>query len=216
MQKAFVWAVYICAQISLSLYCSPADADYAMTINNQGTFSFNGNWTLGYEFSPNVNITVSSLGFFDWDQDGLAQTHDIGIWTTTGTLLTSAAVSGADPLDGAFRYSGISDLDLVAGNNYVIGGYNYTVDDAVRSDVGGMNITTSPDISIVDGRWIGGLAFPVNSTGSPVVYPPTVAFQYTLAVPEPASAGSAVVLLLFMLCRKQNRRGDECRVNIKI
>ena len=79
--------------------------------------------TVGWDFTPTANITVTELGFFDLDGDGLALSHDIGIWASDGTLLggTTIAAGVGDTLINGFRFTDISDLVLTAGQTYVIG-----------------------------------------------------------------------------------------------
>ncbi|MEI6332732.1 MAG: hypothetical protein WCP16_26105 [Pseudanabaena sp. ELA645] len=46
--------------------------------------------TIGWRFTANSNVNVLSLGFFDaTPANDLAQTHQVGIWDNSGSLLTS-------------------------------------------------------------------------------------------------------------------------------
>ena len=45
--------------------------------------------SLGYKFSVNSDIDVTALGFFDYNNDGLAYSHEVGIWDAAATLLAS-------------------------------------------------------------------------------------------------------------------------------
>jgi hypothetical protein len=85
--------------------------------------SFNGSdQTIGWTFSTATDITVTELGFFDQTPaDPLSQTHEVGIWDASGTLLASITVGTNDPLDGSFRYHTITPFDLVSGITYFIG-----------------------------------------------------------------------------------------------
>lgn len=79
--------------------------------------------TVGWDFTPTDNITLTDLGFFDLDGDGLALSHEIGLWASDGTLLSSttiAAGNGATLING-FRFVDVADLLLTAGQTYVIG-----------------------------------------------------------------------------------------------
>jgi len=75
-------------------------------------------YTLGYEFTTSVSFTVNALGYFN---DGLGNSHLVGIWDTSGDLLTSATVTGSDPLTGNFLYQSITPYILAPGT-YLIGG----------------------------------------------------------------------------------------------
>jgi hypothetical protein len=78
--------------------------------------------TIGDVFTPTKNITVSSLGAFDYQQDGLREAHTVGIFNSSGTLLASAIISAgtSDSLVGAFRYASITPLTLFSGQTYTI------------------------------------------------------------------------------------------------
>ena len=45
----------------------------------------NSAFTLGWAFTVQQTITVSWLDFFDSSQDGLTDSHSIGIWDSSGT-----------------------------------------------------------------------------------------------------------------------------------
>ena len=119
-------------------------------------------------------------------------------------MIASATVDGSDPLSGFYRYASIPVTTLLAGENYIIGAYDYTLDDAIRSDLGGLDLSIDPSISIVTGRWLPStsLTFPTNTINSAIYYP-TATFQFT-AVPEPPSAIVLVVTAIAM--RRRQRR----------
>ena len=55
--------------------------------------------TIGWSFTANDNLSVTSLGL--WDEtpaDPLSQTHQVGLWSSTGTLLGSATIQTNSPL----------------------------------------------------------------------------------------------------------------------
>jgi hypothetical protein len=80
---------------------------------------------IGWRFDVLSPMTVVGLGWFDDAGDGLTLSHQIGLWSASGTLLATATVSAgtADPLVGQFRTAGIGPLVLTAGTGYTIGGY---------------------------------------------------------------------------------------------
>src|SRR5437667_11273685 len=69
--------------------------------------SGNGQFTVGWAFHVNSTITVTNLGVFDAQGDGLNGAHNVGIWTAGGTLLGSNVVPGGTGgfLDAGFRYA---------------------------------------------------------------------------------------------------------------
>ncbi|MFN3371317.1 MAG: PEPxxWA-CTERM sorting domain-containing protein [Sphingomonadaceae bacterium] len=79
--------------------------------------------TIGWSFTTTAAFTVTALGFWDENADGLAASHRVGIWNTvSGDLLVDATVSAGtgNPLIGGFRYTDISPFALAPGN-YTIG-----------------------------------------------------------------------------------------------
>ena len=72
--------------------------------------------TLGDVFTPSTDITVSSLGVFDYRDNGLGEAHMVGIFDNSGALLASTLVSAgtANPLEDHFRYAAITPLKLSA------------------------------------------------------------------------------------------------------
>ncbi len=62
------------------------------------------------------DVTVNALGYEDEGADGLAIAHQIGIWTASGTSLTSATVASgtAGDLIGVWRFVSYS-LDYPVG-----------------------------------------------------------------------------------------------------
>ena len=125
------------------------------------------NTTIGWSFTVGAqNITVSALGFFDQDGDGLNTAHEVAIWTTAGSLLGSETVQSgtASNLVNGFRFEPLgSALVLLAGQSYVVGSH-ITLS---SSDVfwAGTTATYAPEITYGTGRDIDqpfnqGFAFP--------------------------------------------------------
>ena len=77
---------------------------------------------MGFEFNTTSSITVTQLGFFDQGANGLAASHEVGIWRVSDhALLVSGTVAPgtAVPLDGSFRYVAVTPTVLTPGN-YVV------------------------------------------------------------------------------------------------
>lgn len=82
--------------------------------------------TDGFRFSPNVDIEVTALGYFDHLQDGfpVSKQHPVALYDfTTKQRLVRVVVNTASTLDGIFRYTAIEPLRLNAGQSYVVAGY---------------------------------------------------------------------------------------------
>jgi hypothetical protein len=94
--------------------------------------------TLGYEFTLTSSVTVHALAVFDvvsavpatghTNVDGLASSHEVGVWDSLGNLVLSATVDPGDPTApsansyGQWVYQSITPTTLLAGT-YTIGAY---------------------------------------------------------------------------------------------
>lgn len=90
--------------------------------------SIEGQFTLGFVFTANTDITVTSLGVYDANPAGFLEDHLVGIYDgnggqAPGSLLAStvlaAGVSGVLGPD-IFRYASIMSLTLLAGHAYTV------------------------------------------------------------------------------------------------
>lgn len=166
--------------------------------------------TLGWTFQPQIDINVTALGAFNDVLHGSGNL-EIGLWNSSGDLLTSSLVA----LTGASSdsvYQSVAPVMLTAGQTYYLGAYSpsqvayfYVV--GPDSDTHGYAIM-SPEIQL------GGLAFntssvfafPSTTEGQPgdAVVMPNFQFQ---PVPEPSTVcllGSGVMVLLALRKRKLN------------
>ncbi len=124
--------------LALLVMCpwSPAAASTAMYTFNTPNFYGNDYYlpqTLGDIFTPAANITVTSLGLFDYQDNGLGEAHEVGIFNQSGTLLASALVSAGtvSPLVDHFRYAAIAPLALTAGQTYIVAALYQTSSDVM-------------------------------------------------------------------------------------
>jgi hypothetical protein len=108
----------------------------AVTFPSYGTSGYGGNWTVGWSFTVNSAVLVTDLGYYDVYGDGLVGSHDVGLWTSVGSLLASATIPAgpACVLVDSFRYVSITPLTLLPGT-YVLGGETIT-DDFVANVIG--------------------------------------------------------------------------------
>lgn len=76
----------------------------------------------GWLFIPTTDIWVTSLGYFDADDDGLLHSHHVGIFLkSSGALLTPlTSVQPMDPLIARFRWHDIPPVKLTAGVEYLM------------------------------------------------------------------------------------------------
>jgi hypothetical protein len=152
----------------------------------------NGGWVLGYSFLANSPISVVSLGVYDADGDGLAGSHDVGLWDSSGTLLASTTVpSGTGgSLNAGFRFSSIAPVVLSSGSTYYVGATALGEGDLWLEDP--LSLTPAPEITYDSRRYTsssGSLVFPdAAGSGSTGYFGANFEFD-SAAVPEPATFG---------------------------
>jgi uncharacterized protein DUF4082 len=184
---------YVVALIAVAAIATSAQAEFGVKVTGNGSTN-NGSWTLGYQFTVGaVPIRVSDLGYFDSDQNGLVSSHQVGLWKMDGTLLTSAIVDNASPLNSFFRWKSISPILLNANTAYKVAGTTGT-DDYSWENSGfgvGAGITYNSDAYVA-----GSFAFPASTDmrtpANPAYFGGNIA--YTL-VPECSTLGLTALAL---------------------
>lgn len=151
-----------------------------------------GPFTLGFRFRADSDLTVSSLGAFDYLGDGLATAHMVGIWSLNGgaPLAVATVASGSSaPLLGAFRYGAIVDLTLSANTEYIIGASDFYGQDFDIYPYAPHAFSTASGVTLLASResasGAAGLVFPESSEILGGGAPLAANFQF-VAVPEPS------------------------------
>ena len=92
---------------------TPAFTLGAVLNNQPPSFTGTKGWSF-YNYSPEGAISITQLGVFDSGGDGLANAHQIGLWSVSGTLLASATIPAgtAAPLVDGYRYVTISPVSI--------------------------------------------------------------------------------------------------------
>ncbi len=101
--------------VNTTYYAEATNNGPSTTILNSpvSTNTSSGNWTLGYKFTPNTNITVTSFRRFFGSK--------ISIWTDAGVLVASQAVTGTN---GVWTDNTLATpVVLTAGTTYRIAAY---------------------------------------------------------------------------------------------
>lgn len=206
---------FVCLFLLLS-FALPAnlllgDSLYSVNGVNQ-TFTDNP-VTLGFEFTPNSDFMVTSLGWFDATGSGFQSPHTVGIFDSQGNLLTSTTLASGtgDMLTGFFRYEAIAPTTLVGGNTYTLAGTSggaadsWTVNDYVS------NFNVNPEFTIGENAalfsYISGFAEPTSHYSDYRVYagPNLIG----ASAPEPgtlALVGLAMTMLLVGGARRASSR----------
>lgn len=172
--------------------------------------------TRGFSFTTASDINITSLGWFDNNQDGLANSHQVGIFSTSGTLLVSGTVAAgvADPLTGFFRYTSVlTGSPLLTAGSYVIGGLS-TAGDATIRNLNSSQISFAPGITYGQDRTITGtpavFAFPDTTQGFNIGYfGPNFQFDSASAPELSGSAGMTPFLCLALLTLAWRQRRSE-------
>jgi hypothetical protein len=186
----------------------------ALTFTTAPTSS--GAFVIGWQFTTNVAVTVSSLGNFDNNNDGLVESHTVGIYNSVGTLLVSAIVPAgtAGTLISGFRYTSISPFVLASGQSYTIAATN--VNEIWSYGLGATGVVVNPAINVPANSGVfnanGGatLAFPTTKPNQPTGYQFITGPDFLIGaatVPEPGSVallvGTGTTGALFLLRRRK-------------
>jgi hypothetical protein len=171
----------------------------ALSVTGSVVFFHSGaDRTEGWAFVLSSPVLVTQLGLFDNNNDGLADSHVVNIWTSTGTLEAQGTIpsgTGTTLTDG-FRYVSIVPVLLPAGF-YTIGGfYSGDSSDEFADAVFLSGITTASGVTYNSTRDRPGLGFPSgNDSGiSFGLFGPN--FQFTTPVSTPDSGSTWALLLL--------------------
>ena len=122
------------------------------------------NFTRGFRFRATEDLTVTALGVYDIDQDGITSSGgvDVGLWDDSGTLLGQVLVSGgtAAPILDGFRYATLgTSIDLTTGSFYRVAADLFDISDSPDSISNAVPDTVN-GIDSIQEAWVGSFAFP--------------------------------------------------------
>lgn len=73
-------------------------------------------FTLGYEFTTSIPMDINALGYWN---DGLQNSHEVGLWDASGTLLGSANVLASDAYRRQFSLA--ADFEFYSQSRHICG-----------------------------------------------------------------------------------------------
>jgi hypothetical protein len=165
----------------------------AVSIDNLiGQTLGNPPFTLGWTFTVDDDIVVTQLGLFDSLQNGLVESHEIGIWDEVGALVATATIGSgvSGQLIDNFRYVGIVPVTLGAGA-YTIGAFFGTGDEPLVFAGSAMGFATSPHVDFVSAAYLNqaGLTLPDSLITGEGYFGPNFTRDdiNVAAVPEPGT-----------------------------
>ena len=189
----------------ITCFQTAARADVALEFGNY-SLRIDQQTTFGWAFTISSPIYVTALGYFDFGNDGLTDSHQVAIWNSTGgsplLMATVPAGTTGSLVDGS-RYIAVTPILLPAGS-YTIGGFSLNFTDSVAIECA--IITPAPGITYDGARSAQGpsLMFPAGNTQGYQNGDFGPNFQF--AVPEPSAYALLAAASVALAGRRAWRR----------
>jgi hypothetical protein len=167
-----------------------------------GEASDSNAFTAGWAFSLSSPVLLTDLGIFDSNNGaGLANSHEVTIWTSTGVVEAQANVPAGTtaPITDGFRYVSLTTPILLAAGNYTIGALYSAAGDAALYHAS--VISTASGVTYVDSRSTFGDVFPATDAFGNIkgYFGPNFQFTSPTTTNGVPDAGSAFALMLLGL-----------------
>jgi len=109
--------------LAVSVNASWAESTAAFTFSEPGK-GVTAAGTDGFQFTPLVDIVVTSLGYYDRGRNGLSAFHPVSLFhARTGRQLAWVQVTRGSVRRANFRFEPIQPIVLQSGETYVIAGF---------------------------------------------------------------------------------------------
>jgi len=113
----------------VGLIPSTANAGLVVDVTFGTAGSPMGDTVAGWRFRVSQPLAVSSLGFWDEGGDGLNHAHDVGLWNTSGDLLSSTRITNTATAEesastfGRWMFNRVATVVLTPGDYIVAATY---------------------------------------------------------------------------------------------
>ncbi len=104
-------------------YASPITPAFQAPVGGPGVVGWDPNnpVTLGLQFTPQANVSVNALGFYD--DPTVAAGETVAIFDSLGHVVVQAAVPTSGPLAYSYFWQSISPVVLNAGEQYTVAAF---------------------------------------------------------------------------------------------
>ena len=194
--RLFSTILPVVAAAALS-FGSTAQAELLLepTSENGHGYFYGSGVTFGYKFTLTTTETVAALGIWDRDSDGLVGPHEVGLWTSTGTLLASTTITNSSVVvdstfaGGRWLFEDISSISIGAGDYYLGMQQPSTGQDFYTRGPVAVNIAgASKGTGSAGGFGTDALVFPGGASNADGFFGPNFSTESVEAVPEPGTA----------------------------
>lgn len=189
--------------------------------------------TDGWAFTTSSPLEADALGFFDVGSNGLATSHQVGLWSSTGSLLAQVTVDDASfPVAsassvGRWLFSDLASPILLPAGTYVLGASipdvgtltwfgGFVPADEFMINVNYTTVMLSPGVKFDGERWATNdqFTFPNLSSSQSLLYSSFGPNLLATSVPEPGAPsllGLGIVGLWYW-CRRTGRVPGRARL----